>query len=384
MQQLIVKIEGLLEKREVVYPVQDQSYAELSQTIVHLTHCLLKKVENKRNDWIPDPHLVEKTHEFIEHPIFICGGMKTGTTLLARILDNHPSLMVMPGDSHYYTNFMEYSGSHVELCEYWMQRLINPTGQRPFWFLGNNIDDYLNFLLYLGYFLTTEYDTFQSVVAAIFCANPKRSMSTMYWVEKKPENERYVQWFAKRFHGAKFLHLIRDPLANIASIKKLNEFKNIPFRAISYSVRLKQLMKMGADNLKTLGDKTYHFIRYEDLLTEAEEEISALVTHLGIESDENLFIPSENGVPAKANSMFIADRITGSIAVLKDDEKWKDILTQKEKEEIVTVLFNGAVSQGYAHWSGKEEVEFKISGNLRSLGIRLVERLIALKYRLKQ
>ncbi|MEL7145313.1 MAG: sulfotransferase [Bacteroidota bacterium] len=383
MQELIVKINGLLEKREAVYPVQDQSYDALLQAVKLLSHCLLEKVEHERSDWTPDQRLIEKTHEFIEQPVFICGGMKTGTTLLTRLLDNHPSLMVMPGDSHYYTHLRDYSGSFEMLCEHWVQRLINPTGQRPFWFLGQNMDDYVRFLLYLDYYLKTNYDTFQSVVAAIFCANPKRSMATMHWVEKKPENERYARWFVRRYPNAKFLHIVRDPLANIAAIKKLNEFKNIPFRAISYSVRLKHLMKIGIDNFNVLGDKTYHFIRYEDLLLETGAALSALSAHLGIPSDENLLIPSENGVPAKANSMYSSNRITGSIAGSRVDQKWKDVLTQKEQEEIVTVLFSTVITQGYKHWSEMGVVNLKKSGDLGSLRIRLKEWLIALKYRLK-
>ncbi|MDW3192751.1 MAG: sulfotransferase [Cytophagales bacterium] len=381
MQELIAKIHWLLERREDAYPVQDQSYRELIEAIAQLTELLLHQVKEISDTWKPDPQLVKKTHEFIEQPVFICGAMKTGTTLLTRLLDNHPSLLVMPGDSHYYTNFRKFSGDYADLCHYWMQRLVNPTGQCPFWFLGESIDSYIKFLLYLNYFLKTDYDTFQSVVAAVFCANPNRSMSTRYWVEKKPENEWYVQWLVKRFPRAKFLHIVRNPLPNIASIKKLNEFKAIPFRAISYSVRLKHLMKLGVDNLESLGNGTYKIIRYEDLLSEPEKEISALAAHLDIQIDTNLTIPSENGVPAKANSMYAANRITGSIAGWGDDKKWKSMLTQKEKEEIVTVLFSQAVSKDYEYWSDEEIRAFRKSSNLRGLWITLLARVIAFKQR---
>lgn len=380
MQELVSKIERLLEKREEVYPVQDQSYQSLLVAIVQLTETLLDRTKEERGSWQPDLQLVEKTCEFIEQPVFICGAMKTGTTLLTRLLDNHPSLMVMPGDSHYYTNFRDYSGSNEDLYQYWMQRLINPTGQKPFWFLGRNLDFYLNFLLYLEYFLTTEFDTFQSVVAAVFCANPNRSMSVRYWVEKKPENERYVQWFIERFPKARFLHIVRDPLPNIASIKKLSEFKNIPFRAMSYAIRLKDLMAVGADHFNTNGEKVYRFIRYEDLLADTEKEMSALAAYLDIAMDKNLLISSENGVPAKANSMYSANRITGSITTAGINEKWRDILTLKEQEEVVTVLFSQAINLGYAHWSSDGVVGLRKTTGLKMLMISLKEKLIALKY----
>lgn len=375
-----MKIERLLEKREEVYPVPDQSYQALTEAIVQLTEGLLDRVKEQRDSWQPDSQLVEKTREFIENPVFICGAMKTGTTLITRLLDNHPSLMVMPGDSHYYTNFRDYSESNGHLYQYWMQRLINPTGQKPFWFLGSDLDSYLNFLLYLEYFLTTEYDTFQSVVAAVFCANPNRSMSVRHWVEKKPENERYVQWFIERFPKARFLHIVRDPLPNIASLKKLGEFKNIPFRAVSYAVRLKSLMALGADHFNTNGEKMYRFIRYEDLLADTEKEMSALATYLEIAMHKNLLISSENGVPARANSMYPANRITGSITTGGIDEKWRDILTQKEQEEIVTVLFSQAIDLGYTHWSGDGVINLRKTTGFKKLMISLKEKLITLKY----
>jgi hypothetical protein len=378
MQELVSKIERLLEKREEVYPVQDHSYQALSEAIARLTEALLDRAKEQKDFWQPDSQLVEKTREFIENPVFICGAMKTGTTLLTRLLDNHPSLMVMPGDSHYYTNFRDYSGSNGDLYKYWMQRLINPTGQKPFWFLGSDLDSYLNFLLYLEYFLTTEYDTFQSVVAAVFCANPNRCMSVRHWVEKKPENERYVRWFIERFPKARFLHIVRDPLPNIASLKKLGEFKNIPFRAVSYAVRLKSLMALGADHFNTNGEKVYRFIRYEDLLTDTEKEMA---TYLEIAMHKNLLTSSENGVPARANSMYPANRITGSVTTGGIDEKWRDVLTQKEQEEIVTVLFSQAIDLGYTHWSGDGVINLRKTAGFKKLMISLKEKLITLKYR---
>lgn len=383
MQQLIADIQELLERRETVYPVQDEPYKDLFRIIRQLTEILLAKATEQENNWRPDFQLIKKTGEFIERPVFICGGMKTGTTLLTRLLDNHPSLMVMPGDSHYYTNFRKYSGGYVDLCQYWIQRFINPTGQHPFWFFGRDMEAYVNFLLYLKYFLNTKYDTFQSVVAATFCANPNRKMSTLYWVEKKPENERYVQWFVKRFPQAKFLHIVRDPLPNIAAIKKLSDFKSIPFRAISYSVRLKYLMKLGADNQKCLGKSTYVIVRYEDLIADTEQEIRAFTTRLGIQFDKTLLITTENGVSAKANSMYATHRIMGSIGTQIQDKKWNATLTEREKEEIVTVLSAQVVPLGYTEWTSEEVIRFQ-KGSLRGFLIKCMEGLILLKYSLKQ
>lgn len=168
--------------------------------------------------------------------------MKSGTTLMTQLLDNHPSLVVMPGDSTLYTNFNDYSGTFDKLSNHWMQRMINPSGKKPFWFLGKDLKAYEVFLLYLGYFLETPYDTFQAVVASVFCSNPNRSMSAQYWVEKTPENELHATALKKIYPKARFIHVLRDPLVNIASIEKMRLLKGKKFRALTYSLHLKRLL----------------------------------------------------------------------------------------------------------------------------------------------
>lgn len=380
MQKLIDRIDGLLAKREKVYPVQDQTYHQLLQACELLTERLLEYSKEQKRGWAPDVQLVEKTRTFIEHPIFVCGAMKTGTTLLTRLLDNHPSLMVMPGDSHYYTNFREFQGSHHDLSIYWMQRLINPSGQAPFWFLGKAMQRYADFLLYLEYFLKTNDDTFQAVVAATFCANPNRSMATRHWVEKKPENERYVHWFIKRYPAAKFVHLVRDPLINISSIKRLSHFKNIPFRAISYSVRLKHLMRLGPQNAIQFGRDVYQVIKYEDLITSTDQQMSELAGFLDIDFLDTLLVPSENGIPARANSMYQEDRVTGDVSVAGINEKWKFVLTKSEQEQIITVLLPLSISLGYSHWSDEAVAKFRKPYSAKYLLIKSVEKLFDIKY----
>ena len=52
-----------------------------------------------------------------EHPIFLVGAHKSGTSLLRSILDGHPELFTVPFESHYFQN-MHY---WVD-CNYRMER----------------------------------------------------------------------------------------------------------------------------------------------------------------------------------------------------------------------------------------------------------------------
>lgn len=66
---------------------------------------------------------------FADRPVFLCGCMKAGTTLLTQLLDDHPQLMVMPGDSHL-TDFIEQR-EYEPLARHWLGRLVSPTGKTP-------------------------------------------------------------------------------------------------------------------------------------------------------------------------------------------------------------------------------------------------------------
>lgn len=381
MRMSIEHIDDLLKEREAAFPQQDSSYQRLIQACETIAYQWLDEAEAQQSTWKVDGGLVRKTSEFIDQPIFICGGMKTGTTLLAQLLDNHPSLLVMPGDSNYISRFKDYQGTYEELSVFWIQRLINPTGQSPFWFFGKHPQHYIDFLIYLKYYLQEGFGIFQAVVASVFCANPNRSMETMFWVEKQPENEKYVKQLIDRYPSAKFIHMIRDPLVNLASIKKLGSYGKFGFRAIAYSVRLKYLLKIASSNAKKIGDRDYKLLKYEHLTQNTKEEITEIADHLGIQLTESLFIPSLNGIPAKANSMYEENRTSGVIANHGNNQRWKRVLTKWEKEQIVTVLSPVAESFDYTNWSEKPIKDFRQKQGLKAMIIYFMRILYEIKYR---
>ena len=43
---------------------------------------------------------------FYERPVFVVGHRKTGTTLLQELLDGHPQLAVLPGESNHFNTFL--------------------------------------------------------------------------------------------------------------------------------------------------------------------------------------------------------------------------------------------------------------------------------------
>lgn len=382
MDELTSQIDLLLQKRHEVYPIRDYHYFESIDKISSLSTQLLNKVQVLKSGWRPDPKLVDTVKDFIDNPVFICGGMKSGTTLMTQLLDNHPSLVVMPGDSTLYTNFNDYSDTFDELSNHWIQRMINPSGKLPFWFLGKDLKAYQDFLLYLQYFLKLPYDTFQAVVASVFCANPNRSASPQYWVEKTPENELKASALKKLYPNAKFIHVLRHPLVNVTSIKKMNLLKGQKFRAFNYSIHLKRLLKNGVENLRSIGSKTYKFSKYENVISKPEEELRSIAKHLGITFTESLLVPTENGVEGIANSMYKENMVIGEVSTQGINQKWQNELTKKEKIYTVTTLSDLASKLGFENWSNESVQRYNKPFSTKALIITLTSTLAEIKKQL--
>lgn len=226
---------------------------------------------------------------------------------------------------------------------------MNPTGQSPFWLLGKEGTPYRRFLDNFRYFLdNTESDILNYVLYALFAAeNQDRRGQVRYWVEKTPENELYANLLRSRYPSARFITIIREPLENINSLKKLREYRGSRFRVGKVAARTRLLLDTVHSNQAHMGKNRYHLIRYEDLLETPEEIMHGVARFLDIPYDPTLLVPTQNGMVASANSMFIESRVRGTISKRGAVERWKLGLTDREKVWVVSTLYAEAVRNGY-------------------------------------
>jgi len=349
------KIDNLLKKREADFPVRGEAFFASKKEIDEYAGHLLKSVGFEHCK--PDKNLLEKIGKFVKNPIFICGPMKSGTSLVVNLLDGNKNIVALPGDSHYFRKFRNFEGDFSALVKYWVVRMINPTGQSPFWFLDRDGENYRKFLLYLHHFTTIEkMKPFLAVVAAVFAANPSQAENPLYFLEKTPNNENFADELLADFPEAKFIHVVRDPLSNIASLKKLFRFRKWKFSAPFLTTYIKNSWTKAEKNQKKIGKNAYHILRYEELLKNCPGEMEKVCLFLNIQYDENLCVPTINRRPAKANSMYKNERASGEIVTHKRD-KWETELTDAEKRTIVSTLFSDAVSLGY-DWNEKRVKKF--------------------------
>ncbi len=355
----VQNITHLLEKRAEVYPIRNEIYNELVKAINRFVADMLGSINF--DEFRPDANEINTVHSFINQPVFVCGSMKSGTTLITQLLDGHPNLFVMPGDSHYIRHLNRWTHEQFDdIAQHWIQRLINPSGKAPFWFLGQENEHFEKFLQHLNFFLSqTTHDVFVCVVRALYLANPNRSKHVKHWVEKTPHNELHTTILTGKYPHAKFIHVIRNPLPNIASLKKvamLLDRKN--FSVVGQAKLLKTLMQTATANQRQLGSNRYLVLRYEDLVSQPKETLLSMCQFLEIPFDDTLMTPTENGKLGIANSMYTESRVKGQILNQSQNKRYEKELTQSELNDIAKVLYLTAMDFGY-DWRSEKIISYR-------------------------
>jgi hypothetical protein len=324
----------IFEQRDRAFPKREpENTAAMHEALATYTDILRSGI---KSGWRPKDTLVESAKQMARTPVFICGYPKSGTTLLLGLLDGHPELVVMPGDSRMMPliNRHPFTQNISDWEVYWVSRFVNPTGQKPFWIMGNDDGPYLDLLRYRRYWAkalpASKARQFLAVVLAYYCANPRRPARPRFLVEKTPDNERRVDKILRLFPGAYFIHIIRDPYANLASMKRLFGVRGQRWNAAREAVSLRRSILLGLSNQERLGESRYHILRYEDLVVAPEAQMQDIASFLGVPYQNTLLQPTVNGLPARSNSMYEDRRVQGKI-ISAADERWRKGLNVFEK-----------------------------------------------------
>ena len=220
----IRRIDDLLVRRETEWPGRGTHYHAASSAIEEFSHWLIR--EGDYREFRVPSGVLERADEFLKRPIVICGGMKSGTTLISQLLDGHPNLLVPPGSARYFQRYLGKKLGFEKTALKWIRKLIDPSGQRPFWPIGKDRESLFQFLGCLHHlFEVSRHDDDLKGLIAFYIASKKGEYPITNWVERTTRNEFSLPKIAKAFPKAMFVHMIRDPLENITSLLKWSGYK---------------------------------------------------------------------------------------------------------------------------------------------------------------
>jgi hypothetical protein len=353
MASLIAEITRVLDERDRMFPKRSESNTE---EMHRLLDEFFASVDAEMDEsWAPEPQLTEAVRPLADEAVFLCGYMKSGTTLLLELLDGHDEIIALPGDSFSITRVSEPGReekySWESWRENWVKRMVNPTGQRPFWLLGTEDNHYIDFLHYLDYWYNFYEKTWRapvlSTIFSYFCANPKKPACPRVWIEKTPGNEFRLDWILDLFPRAKFVHITRDPRENMASLKRLYQSRSWEWRPKEIARTFARSSRSAVKNRQRLGTNRYHVLQYEALTSDPKQEMGRVADFMGISWHKSLLDPTVNRVVATANTMY-EDRKASGFVRRSAESKWEQVLSRKEKKYIARILLD-AQKVGY-HW----------------------------------
>ena len=239
---------------------------------------------------------------YLDHPVFICGHRKSGTTMLINLLDGASELVVYPDDSgFFYLYYPRYDGpDHTDqeklermatvLVEQNLATIINDTScdARTKEMLLAKIPAFREGMLSCPLKDITTRDMLQVFIEEFRKMYYPEHSAPRGWVEKTTSSEIYALDMAALFPEAKFIHLIRDPRDNWASLRsgwsaRYQRFNDELNRLKQSMIERGRLgMDMAMSNEQALGKERYKVIRFEDLVVDSRPVMRELATFLGI------------------------------------------------------------------------------------------------------
>lgn len=294
-------------------------------------------------------------------PAFILGVHKSGTSLLRNLLDGHHQLDVLPIETHFplclgiptrYPRILptlEQRTGQDQFAERMGEVLkaYNKSSDR-------RTDAYLPDAADLQKFNDSIANTpneaisdkWSSSMHAVLHAYGVETTEERILVEKSVTNLEHGYWLQREMKGARFIVIVRNPYANLVSMRK---FFSGGRRFPSLSQPL-QILEMGF-HFATLYKETLPntlCIRYEDLVMKPAETMKQVADHLGIEYNEGLLLPSSignewsgNSTSGKALSGVSSDRL----------QAWRSDITGIEAELINR---NAVISRHMKIWAYDE------------------------------
>ena len=244
----------------------------------------------------------------LKHNIFVCGHRKSGTSLLVKLLDNHSNLSVCPFDlTIFYAYFPNEQRFEREKARERLKSVIFAN-----WVNEMSAEKYVDIQKMENMFFkfcNENYDI-QTVYHALVQSFEKVSFqeNREYRVTKETSLELHATEIDQMFPESKFIHVVRNPLDNFASILSglggyYGKYNDNYFSLLHSLIdRVNLGLRIGLENYHHFGSRRYMFIRYEDLVQKPRSTISEITKFIGVPVENSCFKPSVLGHDTPGNS----------------------------------------------------------------------------------
>jgi hypothetical protein len=273
---------------------------------------------------------------FDQRACFIAGQAKSGTTLVAALLDNHPELLVLPQETAYFPTVLRkyrHAGRRVQF-EYLTKQSFSRVlfGGEPKW----REHEYKNFpqQKFLETFERVAFDPANAerdllaLMAEAYAATTGVAPDRIKrWIEKTPANRNHVDEIFARFPEAKLLVTLRDPRAILATQIALEKTRQTKRLSVYYVIAHWRVAAKLALEVRA-GDVPGLFVQFEQLVGDPVTVMKAICDYLEINFDPAVVLsPTKIGEPWGGNS---TAQIAFSQVSAEPASRWEMELSEDE------------------------------------------------------
>lgn len=213
-----------------------------------------------------------------ESRILILGVQRSGTSLLSRMINQHPEIGV-PQESHAYNHFYNIRHRYGDLAVRRNQESLLKDmvvfGDVRLWSPALDIDDANRNISGPGF--AAVFDAMMTTWA--------NAQGKSIWGEKTPSHIDFVDPILEHFPDMKFVHITRDPRdVCLSMIRARFGPKNYFAAANAWS---RYLSKFSEFKDRCATDRIIE-VRYEDLLAEPDTVLRAVCAHIGVDYADSM------------------------------------------------------------------------------------------------
>lgn len=198
-------------------------------------------------------------------PVFMVGAPRSGTTWLQAVLGTHPEIYT--GTETWF--FAAFASAEKVFAVPRDRRIGLPEYWRPREF----------------------YDVVGALFRRTISALPPPPRVPRYFLEKTNLHCHHAGFILKVFPAARFLHVLRDGRAVVASLRRAagTWWRFGPFLTVDMAARDWERAVRASQGIRQMvGTRQFLEVRYESLRTHPEMELESILDWLGVEGGHNL------------------------------------------------------------------------------------------------
>jgi len=248
--------------------------------------------------------------------LFITGHRKSGTTMFANLFDDHKDTLVYPSDLCIMYAYFPHFINNEYTFKFKLDRLIHILNKDLNAIIkANKLKDKLNLQKLINVFKSkinknniNDIEKILHILLNSFELSLKEKKKFKYLVVKETSLDIYFTRIFKKNKNIKFLHLIRDPRDNYASLKSgakkyYSKFGENEKKLLASMInRAKLDFNFIKINQNIYNKSNYKVIKYEDLTTNSKLVMKKICKFLKINFSKELLYPSILGNPTKGNN----------------------------------------------------------------------------------